>query len=123
MHKQEAGNGDVPAIRVGLVGCGRLAEVGYLPALRRVPMIELVAVADVNPLRCKQVAPEVRAHTSIRELIQAGGVDAVIISTPTRCHLADATAAACAKLPVLLEKPPGVDQSEAEALLELAPIP
>jgi myo-inositol 2-dehydrogenase/D-chiro-inositol 1-dehydrogenase len=100
-----------------------LAQFGYLPALRRVSCVNLVGVADVNPYRCNQVAPELPAYKTIQDLIQAGGLDAVIIATPTRCHLADATAAAQAKLPTLLEKPPGIDLSEAEALLDLAPRP
>jgi len=110
-------------VRIGLVGCGRLAELGYIPAFRRASGVTLVGVADVNPLRCKEIAPEVPAYNTIQELIRAGAVDAVIISTPTRCHLADASAAAQAKLPVLLEKPPGIDLSEAEALLDLSPRP
>ncbi len=110
-------------VRIGLVGCGRLAEFGYTPAFRLASRVALTGVADVNPHRCKQIAPEVPAYSSIQELIRAGGVDAVIISTPTRCHLADATAAAQAKLPVLLEKPPGIDQREAKALLDLTPRP
>ena len=112
-----------PPVRIGLVGCGRLAEFGYLPAFKRAPGVTLAGVADVNLLRCKQLAPEVSSYTTIQDLIQAGGVDAIIISTPTRCHLADATAAAHAKLPTLLEKPPGIDLREAEALLDLVPTP
>lgn len=112
-----------PPVRVGLAGCGRLAEFGYLPAFRRVSGAVLVGVADVNLLRCKRIAPEVPAYKSIHDLIQAGGIDALIISTPTRCHLADATAASEAKLPALLEKPPGLNLSEARALLHLSPRP
>jgi predicted dehydrogenase len=112
-----------PCLRLGLVGCGRLAEFGYLPALRRAKAVSLAAVADVNPHRCKEIAPGVPSYRSIQALIEGGGLDAVIISTPTRCHLADARAAAQAKLPVLLEKPPGIDQHEAGALCELMPRP
>jgi len=110
-------------VRIGLVGCGRLAEFGYIPAFRRASGVALVGVADANPLRCKQIAPELPVYNTIQELIGAGAVEAVIISTPTRCHLADAAAAAQAKLPVLLEKPPGIDLSEAEALLDHTPRP
>ena len=110
-------------VRIGLAGCGRLAEFGYLPAFRRASGVTLAGVADVTPHRCKQVAPEVPAFKTIHDLIQTDSMDAVIISTPTRYHLADATAASRAKLPILLEKPPGIDLSEAEALLGLAPRP
>jgi len=120
---QTDGSPSKPPVRIGLVGCGRLAEFGYIPAFRRASGVALVGVADTNPLRCKQIAPELPAYNTIQELIGAGAVEAVIISTPTRCHLADAAAAAQAKLPVLLEKPPGIDLSEAEALLDLIPRP
>jgi myo-inositol 2-dehydrogenase / D-chiro-inositol 1-dehydrogenase len=110
-------------IRIGLVGCGRLAEFGYIPALRRASEVALVGVADVNPVRCSRIAPEVPAYASLQDLIDAGRVQAVIISTPTRCHLADATIAAEAKLPSLVEKPPGIDLKEAEGLLKLIPKP
>lgn len=110
-------------VRMGLVGCGRLAEFGYLPALRRAAGVVLSGVADLNPHRCKQIAPGVPSYTTIQDLVQGGSVDAVIVSTPTRCHLADARTAAQAKLPVLLEKPPGIDQQEAKALFDLAPRP
>jgi predicted dehydrogenase len=120
---QTDGSPSKPPVRIGLVGCGRLAEFGYIPAFRRASGVALVGVADTNPLRCKQIAPELPAYNTIQELIEAGAVEAVIISTPTRCHLADAVAAAQAKLPVLLEKPPGIDLSEAEALLDLVPRP
>src|SRR2546423_11928119 len=56
-------------VRIGLVGCGRLAEFGYLPAFRRASRVALAGVADVNPHRCKQIAPEVPAYSPIQELI------------------------------------------------------
>lgn len=121
--EQENGSTENSHVQIGLVGCGRLAEFGYLPAFRRASGVALVGVVDIDPLRCKQIAPEAPAYSTIQELIRAGAVDAVIISTPTRCHLADATVAAQAKLPVLLEKPPGIDLGEAKALLALTPRP
>ncbi|HJT20598.1 MAG TPA: Gfo/Idh/MocA family oxidoreductase [Nitrospira sp.] len=111
------------AVRVGLVGCGRLAQSGYLPAFQRTSEAVLVGVADVDLSRCREIAPGVPAYEGIHELIAAGIVDALIISTPTHRHLADAIAASQAKIPTLVEKPPGVDLHEAEALSELNPAP
>jgi len=110
-------------IRIGLVGCGRLAELGYLPAFRQATGVKLAGVTDINQLRCKDIAPGVPAHESIRALINAGGLDALVISTPTRFHLADARCAAEARLPALLEKPPGLDGRQATALQALDPAP
>jgi predicted dehydrogenase len=108
---------------VGLVGCGRLAEFGYIPALRRVPGVSLVGVTDVDPVRCIRIAPEVPAYKTLHHLIDGGRTQAIIIATPSRYHLADATVAAQAKLPALVEKPPGINLKEAEGFLELVPRP
>lgn len=112
-----------PCVRVGLVGCGRVAEFGYLPALHQAAGIKLVGVVDVNRVRCEAVAPGVPAYQSMQDLIKAGGVDGLVIATPTRFHLVGARCAAEAGLPVLLEKPPGVDARETGALLTLNPSP
>jgi predicted dehydrogenase len=110
-------------IQIGLVGCGRLAEFGYLPAFRRAEGVKLAGVADTNPSRCQEIAPGVPAYDSIHTLIREEDLDALIICTPTRFHLADARCAAEARLPALLEKPPGLDGEQANALQALDPSP
>lgn len=110
-------------IRIGLVGCGRVAEFGYLPAFRQARGVVLVGIADVNPSRCRALAPGVPAYGNIQPLIQAGGLDAIIISVPTRFHLEYARCAAEAGLPSLVEKPPGANVQEALALQTLEPAP
>jgi len=112
-----------PAVRIGLVGCGRLAEAGYVPAFRQAAGVTLVGVADINQARCFDIAQQVPAYDGIQPMVLAGSVDALVIATPTRCHLADARHAAQKHLPTLLEKPPGVNFSEAQALLNLTPQP
>jgi predicted dehydrogenase len=111
------------ATRIGLVGCGRVAEFGYLPAFRQTTGVKLAGVADPDQSRCEEIAPGVPAHESIGDLIEAGGLDALVISTPTRFHLAHARCAAEAQLPALLEKPPGLNVGEACALQALNPSP
>ncbi len=96
-----------PRVRLGLVGCGRLAERGYLPAFRQAVGVDLVAVADANQARCMEIAPTLPAYESMRALVKAGGIDAVVIATPTRSHVADARLAAEVGLLSLVEKPPG----------------
>ena len=103
-------------VRIGLIGCGRVAEFGYLPAFRQARGVVLVGIADVNPSRCRALAPGVPAYGNIQSLIQAGGLDAIVISVPTRFHLEYARCAAEAGFPSLVEKPPGANVQEAKAL-------
>jgi predicted dehydrogenase len=111
------------AVRIGLVGCGRLAEFGYLPAFRRATGVTLIGVADINQSRCSQIAPGVPASATLQALVEASKPEGIIISTPTRCHIADAICAAHADIQALLEKPPAMNLKEAEALLGLSPSP
>jgi predicted dehydrogenase len=124
MHADQATKSEFhDVVKIGLVGCGRLAEFGYLPAFRQAAGVQLAGVADINLLRCRNIAPEVPAYESTRALIKAGGLNAIVISTPTRFHLADARCAAQANLPALVEKPPGLNVGEASALKALNPVP
>jgi predicted dehydrogenase len=115
-------------LRIGLVGCGRIAEAGYLPAIRRCAEVELVAVADPDPARRERVAALVgnrtapRAFSSAHDLVTAGA-EAAIVASPASAHLADAGAIAAAGLPCLVEKPPATDGAGAEQLARLEPPP
>jgi predicted dehydrogenase len=90
-----------PPLRLGLVGCGRLAETGYLPAIAGDAGVELVAVADP-------------------ELLDAARPDAVIVASPPGDHLDHAHLASEAGIPCLVEKPPAPDLAGSERLAELA---
>jgi predicted dehydrogenase len=110
-------------MRIGLVGCGRIAERGYVPAFARANGVALAAVVDLQAERCRAVAPGVPAFVDVAELVAAGEVDAVVVATPVGAHVDVAREAAEAGLPTLVEKPPARTASEAVTLLELDPPP
>ena len=113
----------VPA-RLGLVGCGRLAEVGYVPAAELTPTVQFVAFADPDAERRDLLAgTEARAHASAEELIEAGEVDGLVVASPPATHEPVAELAAAAGLPCLVEKPPAPDLEGAERLAALEPAP
>ena len=111
-------------LRIGIVGCGRIAELGYLPATAGADSVELVAVADPDERRRRQLAAAAGAlaHATVEEVL-AGGVDAVVIASPPDRHLEHARLAAAAGLPCLVEKPPAPDASGARELAALEPAP
>jgi myo-inositol 2-dehydrogenase/D-chiro-inositol 1-dehydrogenase len=112
------------------VGCGRVAERCYAPALANLPGVELAAVVDPRRERRDVVAGAMpRAHAVARfdavpaMLAAEPGLDAVIVATPVESHIAVAELAASAGLPALVEKPPAADARGAERLAELTPAP
>lgn len=114
------------ALRLGLVGCGRIAELGYLPALARISSLELAAVADHDPARRERLAAAGKgtsSHDSLAALLESRSVDALVLATPAAAHLADARLAAEHGVVTLVEKPPAPDALSASALSELSPAP
>jgi predicted dehydrogenase len=113
-------------LRMGLAGCGRIAERGYLPAFRALPQMELVAVADPDPARAATLATAlggVESFPDAATLLAAGGLDALIVATPSGDHLEVASQAAAAGLPCLVEKPPASHLQDAVRLAALEPAP
>jgi predicted dehydrogenase len=114
-------------LRLGLVGCGQLAELGYLPAIGRTAACDLVAVADPDPARRERIAVlagdagrgRPSSHSSATELVEATAVDAVVLASPAKVHLDDATVAVERDVAVLVEKPPAPDAEAAARLAAL----
>ncbi|MEX2449192.1 MAG: Gfo/Idh/MocA family oxidoreductase [Solirubrobacterales bacterium] len=114
------------SLRVGLVGCGRIADRGYLPAFRGLDRIVLTAVADPDPARVARLAEAagaIPAFPSASAMLEAGGIDALVVATPVAAHLEVASLAARAGIVSLVEKPPAPDLAGALALAELDPAP
>ena len=93
--------------RVGLVGAGYVSEF-HVEALRRIPGVELVGVADLDRSRAQGIGerfglPVVRS--SLDELVRDGGLDAVHILTPPASHVTPALRALELGCHVLVEKP------------------
>jgi inositol 2-dehydrogenase len=103
-------------LNVGLIGLGRLGRVYARDLSSRIAETRLVAVADTNPARAKEIAAEFdvpRAYDRPDELIHDPAVDAVVIVSPTHTHRSLAVAALDAKKPTFCEKPPALSLAEA----------
>src|SRR4051794_36041872 len=105
----------MPAIRLGVLGCGRVFERFHLPALDRVSGFELAAACDSNPARLEWAhrrAKPPQLYQSAATLAGAGGLDAVLVLTPPASHAAAVTQCVRAGLHVLVEKPMALTPSE-----------
>lgn len=114
-----AGEAQYQAVRIGVVGCGRLVERGYVPAARRAADVTLAALADPVGDRCRRIAPGLEVFDSVEALLAGCDVDAIVVATPPEAHLAPARAAIDAGVPTLVEKPPAAGVDEAHVLAAL----
>lgn len=107
-------------LRVGVVGVGYLGRF-HARIYARLPGVELVGVADVNPEAARDVAAQhgCLACTDARELLECG-VDAVSIVVPTSRHLEVARPFLERGVHMLMEKPLAPTYEEAAELVALA---
>ena len=106
-------------IGVGIVGTG-FAAAAHAEALRRVPGVELVAVAGSSAVKAREFADaweSVRAHEGWRELLDDEAVAVVHVCTPNHLHAEINSAAIAAGKHVLSEKPLALDSGETRALV------
>ena len=109
-------------LRLGIVGCGRVAEQCHIPAALAASQVELVAVVDSNPERLDHIVGSFRlsclATTSRADL--AGKVDAVLLPLPNHLHYPVASEFLNVGVHVLCEKPLANTTREAGLLCDLA---
>jgi predicted dehydrogenase len=95
-------------VRVGLLGCGAVAQVAHLPAYRRLRNVDLVALCDAEApkLRALRERTDVRhAVRTLDELLAIDDLDAIDICLPTHLHRDTVLKCLAAGKHVLCEKP------------------
>lgn len=90
------------ALKLGLVGIGKIARDQHIPALAADPRFELVACASRNA-RVEGVASFATVEAMLAGVPE---LDAISICTPPQAHFEAAVAALRAGKHVMLEKPP-----------------
>ena len=107
-------------IKLGIIGCGRVAEERHFPALHHLPDVQVVAVADIDAARLNPVADRFgieHRFSDYRALMDVADVDAVGILTPTQSHAEIGLAALEAGKHVLIEKPVALNLAECDKLI------
>jgi predicted dehydrogenase len=103
-------------IRMGVVGCGSIAQIAHFPSIARCREATLVAVCDIDPATAEAAAAKWNAElwfTDYRKMYEKAKLDAVVIATPNNVHRNQAVAAAKAGIHVVVEKPLAVTNVEA----------
>lgn len=110
-------------IRIGVIGCGGIANGKHMPAEKRNPASEMVAFCDIIEERAVKAredygTPGSAVYTDYKELLKDKSIDAVLVCTPNCSHCEITVAALNAGKHVLCEKPMAMNYAEAKKMLE-----
>ncbi|MFC6333678.1 Gfo/Idh/MocA family protein [Paenibacillus septentrionalis] len=110
-------------LRVGVIGCGAIAQRRHLPEYLARHDVEIVAVCDFSEERANQVKEQFGAQyaiTSTEQLLAFDEIDAVSVCTPNQFHAAVSIQAMKAGKHVLCEKPMATTIEEAREMVKAA---
>jgi len=106
-------------IKFVIAGAGYIANV-HAQAIRAQKDAELVAVVEKFPEKAAEFSRKFRLkrkYENVENLLEAGGVDALVIGTPNALHAPQAIAALEKGIHVLVEKPMAMNANEAAKML------
>lgn len=111
-------------VRIAVCGFGSSAEYFHLPLILADPRIVPVAILDPVPERREAGMEQGFLHgfppEELSEVIRRFGLHAVVITSPSALHPAQAEAALRAGAHVLVDKPLALSLAEADSLIDLS---
>ncbi len=115
---------DKMSLKIGIIGCGGIANGKHLPALSKLAIVELVAFCDLEVSRAEAAkkafgTEDALVFTDYQDLLKLD-LDAVHVLTPNSSHAPLTIAALEAGCHVMCEKPMAKTSKEAKAMIEAA---
>ena len=112
-------------VRVGIIGCGGIANGKHMPSLKNIPSVEMVAFCDIIPERAqaakeKYGTPDAKTYTDYKELLKDETIEVVHVLTPNREHADISVDALYAGKHVMCEKPMAKTAEGARRMCEAA---
>src|SRR5919204_2445025 len=117
-------NQDSRRVRVGVIGCGEVAQIIHLPTLSQLAdRFEVTALCDISRTVLDGVGDlwgVDRRVTDYHELVALSDVDAVLVCNPDPFHADAALAAIAHGKDVLVEKPMSLNARECDEVAAAA---
>ena len=108
-------------VKVGVIGCGHIAQEVHIPNYIENPKSKLEAICDTSQDILNDVAMKYKikyVFNDYQELLNSGLVEAVSVCVPTSSHSKVVNDAARCGVHVLCEKPLAANMKEADEMLE-----
>lgn len=109
-------------LKVGIIGCGKIAQVRHIPEYLDNRNAQLAGFFDLNQARARELADRHGGEVfpTYQALLEQADIDAVSVCTANQSHAEITIAALRAGKHVLCEKPMAVTLAECEAMARTA---
>ncbi len=112
-------------IKVGIIGCGGIANGKHMPSVKKLEDVEMVAFCDIIRERAEKAkadfgTQDAAVYTDYKELLKDPSITAVHVCTPNRSHSFITVDALHAGKHVICEKPMAINSAEAKKMLDAA---
>lgn len=112
-------------LRIGIIGCGGIANGKHMPALKKQSNVLMVAFCDIIIERAEKAAKEygtedAKVYVDYKELLKDQTIDVVHVCTPNKEHSFITIDSLEAGKHVMCEKPMAKTYAEGVAMLEAA---
>lgn len=110
-------------VRIGVIGCGGIANGKHMPAHKANPHSEMVAFCDIVIERAEKAkeeygAPGAKTYVDYKQLLKDKSIDAVLVLTHNSEHCRITVDALNAGKHVMCEKPMAMNYEEAKKMIE-----
>lgn len=108
-------------VKVGVIGCGNISSA-YFTGIRKFPILELTACADIDLGRAKSLASEfsIQKACSVEEILADGEIELIVNLTIPSAHSEVSMSALEAGKSVYGEKPLAITREEGQQIVDLA---
>ncbi len=111
--------------KVGIIGCGGIANGKHLPAIAKIEEAEMVAFCDIIEEKATKAAKEygtekAKVYIDYKQLLEDDTIDVIHVLTPNKSHAPITIAALNAGKHVMCEKPMAKTSAEAKEMIEAA---
>lgn len=112
-------------VKVGIIGCGGIANGKHMPGLSTVENAQMVAFCDIVEERAIEAAkkygtPDAKVYTDYKEMLKDESIEVVHVLTPNKSHSFITIDALEAGKHVMCEKPMAKTYEEGKAMVEAA---
>lgn len=112
-------------VRIGIIGCGGIANGKHMPSLSKLKDIEMVAFCDIIPEKAEKAKAEygsadAKVYADYKELLKDKTIDVIHVCTPNRSHAPISIDAMKAGKHVMCEKPMAKTAADAREMVKVA---